>query len=142
VSNRHRRGHGPSQLGQVVLVVAAYYLVPVLEPAEDSRLWLRSGGALALFVLAVWWIGREVVRETRAGPLKVIAEAFSATAQLVGSSARVVIGSGGHEVQRDPGAGSVEDPVHVLLAPIDRAGRRQRLSRRPGPARRPRPPPR
>jgi transposase len=39
----------------------------------------------------------------------------------------------GHEVQHGPGAGSG-------LPPIDRAGRRPRLSRRSGPARPPRPP--
>jgi len=54
---------------QVALVVLAYYLVPVLEPSDHAWTWLRGVAALAVFVLVVWWITRQIVLEARAaGP--------------------------------------------------------------------------
>lgn len=49
-------------LGQALLVVVAYYLVPVLEPDAGALTWLRGAAALALFAVAVWWISRHLSR--------------------------------------------------------------------------------
>jgi voltage-gated potassium channel len=54
-----------ARLAQAVLVVVAYYLVPVLEPASGGLTWLRACGAAAIFVLALWWMTRAIVRESR-----------------------------------------------------------------------------
>ncbi len=51
---------------QVALVVLAYYLVPVLEPSDHAWSWLRGVAALAVFVLVVWWIIRQIVLEALA----------------------------------------------------------------------------
>jgi uncharacterized membrane protein len=48
---------------QICLVVLAYYLVPVREPVDQN--WLRAAASLVVFVLAVGWIARQVLRETR-----------------------------------------------------------------------------
>jgi voltage-gated potassium channel len=61
----HERRSTTARLGQVALVVVAYYLVPVLEPFSDGLAWLRVCGALAIFVLALGWMAREIVRESR-----------------------------------------------------------------------------
>jgi voltage-gated potassium channel len=53
--------------GAVVLVVAAYYLVPVTEAAATSATLVRAGASFAVLGLAVWSVGREVMQAARRG---------------------------------------------------------------------------
>lgn len=50
---------------QVALIVLAYYLVPVVEPLEGAGPWLRVSGAVVTFVLALGWMTRAIVLESR-----------------------------------------------------------------------------
>jgi voltage-gated potassium channel len=56
---------GRNRYVQVLLIVAAYYVFPVLEEAPGPLIWLRALVAVALFIVAVWWVTRQIVYETR-----------------------------------------------------------------------------
>lgn len=53
-------------LAQVGLVVGLYYVLPVSEPLSPQRLWVRASATALLFVLVVWLLARQVLREVRA----------------------------------------------------------------------------
>ncbi|MCZ2849782.1 potassium channel family protein [Modestobacter sp. VKM Ac-2978] len=62
--------------------MAAYYLVPVADPAGPQTA-LRAGATAGVLALAVWAIGREVVRGARAAGAPVGAEALRVDRLLV-----------------------------------------------------------
>lgn len=64
VSARRRRVR---QVAFPVLVVAAYYLVPVFQPVAESGTLLRAAATAALLAVAAWLVGREVLRNVHAG---------------------------------------------------------------------------
>lgn len=59
-----RPGRRLRLLTSVALLVAAFHLVPVADPGEPQTV-LRAGATAAILGLAVWAIGREVVRGAR-----------------------------------------------------------------------------
>ena len=61
-SRRARRLH--SRIGQVVLLLAIYYLVPIRETTSVPDQVMRGAFALLVLVAVVTWITREVVRQS------------------------------------------------------------------------------
>ncbi|MCF6506641.1 two pore domain potassium channel family protein [Blastococcus sp. MG754426] len=65
-SDRSRAPGPPHRLRlllTVCLLVGAYHLVPVREPAAETATLLRGGGTAVLLAVAAWLVVREVVRE-------------------------------------------------------------------------------
>ena len=61
-SRRARRLH--SRIGQVVLLLAIYYLVPIRETTSVPDQVMRGAFAFLVLVAVVTWITREVVRQS------------------------------------------------------------------------------
>ena len=61
-SRRARRFR--SRIGQVVLLLAIYYLVPIRETTSVPDQVMRGAFALLVLVAVVTWITREVVRQS------------------------------------------------------------------------------
>ena len=59
-----RRRRLRSRFVQVALLLAIYYLVPIHEATSLTDQLVRAALALAIFVGVVFWITREVVRQT------------------------------------------------------------------------------
>jgi voltage-gated potassium channel len=53
-----------SRIGQLVLLLAIYYLVPIRETTSVPDQVMRGGLALVVLVAVVTWITREVVRQS------------------------------------------------------------------------------
>src|SRR5262245_45380148 len=64
VRRRRRRRRLRSRFVQVALLLAIYYLVPIHEATSLTDQLVRAALALAIFVGVVFWITREVVRQT------------------------------------------------------------------------------
>lgn len=61
---RRRRRTAPVVVLGLVLV--AYYLVPVREPAAETGTLLRAVGTAAVLAAAAWFVAREVLRDAHA----------------------------------------------------------------------------
>ena len=64
------RDHQPRRslrlVATVVLIVSAYYLVPVFEPVGEAPTVLRAGATAIALGLAAWFVARQVARGARA----------------------------------------------------------------------------
>lgn len=66
VSQHHRRGQRLRLGATVVMIVSAYYLVPVFEPVGEAPTVLRAGATAVALGLAAWFVARQVARGARA----------------------------------------------------------------------------